>query len=83
LDAGFVKTMSEGFLTEISDGVMAVRFDRPEIRNPLSIAVVNGLSALFDELSEIRAVIFTGTGESFASGADLREIASLAPESVG
>jgi enoyl-CoA hydratase len=75
-------TKSEGFLTEIKDGVLVVRFDRPEIRNPLSVSVITGLSAMFDELPEVRAVIFTGTDASFASGADLREIASVAADAV-
>ena len=64
---------------------LIVRFTRPEIRNPLSIPVLDQLHELVDELSSddwIDNVIFTGTAESFASGADLREIAAVTPEAA-
>ena len=57
-----------------------IRFNRPGIRNPLSLAVLGELDALVSEIAEckdIRAVVFAGTGDVFASGADLREIAAV------
>ena len=56
-----------------------IRFDRPELRNPLSVDVLESVINTFNEidLQTINRVIFTGSGDSFASGADLREIASL------
>ena len=60
--------------------VFIIRFSRPEIRNPLTTAVVKQLLELIKEIRrrpEIRKLIFTGTEDVFASGADLREISDL------
>jgi enoyl-CoA hydratase len=60
---------------------VVVRFTRPEIRNPLSVSVLAAIDRMINELSvETAAIIFTGTGDVFASGADLREIADVAAE---
>ena len=60
---------------------MIVKFNRPEIRSPLSVFVLNELHAHLDRAAaENRNLIFTGTGNVFASGADLREIAGLTSE---
>ena len=75
--------MSNELNTEYERGAMIVRFTRPEIRNPLSIAVLDQLHLILDDVvirPEITALIFTGTDESFASGADLREIAVVTAE---
>ena len=64
---------------------MIVRFTRPEIRNPLSVVVLDQLHSIVDELttnSEMNKLVFTGTGDSFASGADLREIAKVTVETA-
>jgi len=60
-----------------------IRFVRPEIRNPLSRAVVETLHSVVERLAidaSVRKVIFTGTGDAFASGANLHEIAALSAE---
>ncbi len=57
-----------------------VRFIRPEIRSPLSIAVLAELEEIVGACREdagISSLIFTGTADVFASGADLREIAEV------
>ena len=62
-----------------------IRFVRPERRNPLTIEVLEELILIIASLSQLGAeqrIIFTGTGEVFASGADLREIASVGPDSA-
>ena len=70
--------LSNGFTTEKVGAVMVVRFVRPEIRNSLSVSVLNGLAALLaDVRNDVTAVIFTGSDGVFASGADLREIAQV------
>ncbi len=64
---------------------MIVRFTRPEIRSPLSVVVLDQLHTIVDDLSlnsDITRLIFTGSGDSFASGADLREIARVSPENA-
>lgn len=71
-----------GFRIERADRTVIIRFSWPEIRNPLSITVLNGLYSITEGLaheSSIDGVIFTGTSDIFASGADLREVAKISP----
>ena len=66
--------------THIVDRGLVVRFARPEVRNPLSVSVLSQLHTIIDDCAineGLSAVIFTGTGNVFASGADLREIAAI------
>ena len=67
-------------VTEIDGSIATVRFNRPAQRNPLSHDTLQELrhttSALFPR-DDVRAVIFTGTDDVFASGANIRELAQL------
>jgi enoyl-CoA hydratase len=67
-------------------GALAVlRIDRPEQRNSLSISTLSNLDEAFSSLSaraDINAFIFTGTNDVFASGADIRELQTLTPDSA-
>jgi len=67
-------------------GTFAVlRINRPGQRNSLSVATLSKLDEAFSSLSarsDINAIIFTGTGDAFASGADIRELQTLAPDSA-
>ena len=70
--------MSNELEIEHRSGICIVRFTRPEIRNPLSVTVLEQLDRILDGLSgDFRTLIFTGTGDAFASGANLREIADV------
>ncbi|MEO6335090.1 MAG: enoyl-CoA hydratase/isomerase family protein [Pyrinomonadaceae bacterium] len=72
--------MSNSVLVEQLDGTATVRFNRPGIRSPLSIHVLSRLSAIVDEIDtrkDVDRLTFTGVGNVFASGADLREISEL------
>ena len=63
--------------------ILIVHFTRPEIRNPLSVAVLEQLEKIVDSCdSDIASLIFTGTDDVFASGADLREIAAVTAENA-
>jgi enoyl-CoA hydratase len=62
-----------------------LRINRPGQRNSLSVATLSSLELAFTALSarpDITAVIFTGTGDAFASGADIRELQALTPASA-
>jgi len=73
--------MSNSIIVETFEKILIIRFDRPDIRNPLSIPVLEELHRILDEQTEAaEAVIFTGNGNTFASGADLREIADVTAE---
>jgi enoyl-CoA hydratase/carnithine racemase len=64
---------------------IVIRFNRPEIRSPLSIFVLDELCEILDEVSEdltIETIIFTGKADVFASGADLREIAEVTKDTA-
>ncbi|MEO7538573.1 MAG: enoyl-CoA hydratase/isomerase family protein [Pyrinomonadaceae bacterium] len=72
--------MSKELKTEIRGATLVITFVRPEIRNPLSVVVLDQLHEIVDRVASdgaVETVIFTGSGSSFASGADLREIVEL------
>jgi enoyl-CoA hydratase/carnithine racemase len=72
--------MLESVLLEQIENKLVARFNRPEIRSPLSINVLEKLHAVTDNIlidQTIQTVIFIGTDNVFASGADLREIAKV------
>ena len=72
-------------ITELNDSIAIVRFNRPAERNTLLIATLdelkNQLSAIISR-DEIQAIIFTGTDDVFSSGANIRELTQLNPESA-
>ena len=77
--------MSNSIAAETRGGILIVRFTRPEIRNPLSVEVLESLERIIDDglaSASVEKIVFTGTGNAFASGADLREIAALTSENA-
>ena len=72
--------MSNAMLVEENGATVVIRFNRPEMRSPLSIDVVEQLDRTVRSIEDrkgVERVVFTGVGDVFASGADLREIAEL------
>src|SRR5689334_2614795 len=70
---------------ESTEKAIVIRFTRPEQRNPITIGTIEYLLSTIDELAsknDRRALIFTGSADVFASGADLHEIAGLDPRSA-
>ncbi len=68
-------------LVETQNQICVVRFNRPRERNPLSVTVLEELNQIVSSLdSNIKTLIFTGSEDVFASGANLREIAALKTE---
>ena len=65
------------YLQIIKDGPIAtVTINRPDYMNALSIDVLKELCSLNDYFKEdlkTRVVIFTGQGDNFSAGADLKE----------
>ena len=77
--------MSNALHVEKLSGSVLIRFDRPEARSPLSIAVVEDLREILSETTKdaaVERIIFTGGADVFASGADLREIAAVDADSA-
>ncbi len=77
--------MSNALNIEKFAEAIVIRFNRPEIRSPLSIFVLEKLHGILDKIAEdaeIQTIIFTGKEDVFASGADLREIAKVTPNTA-
>ncbi len=74
--------MSNALTIESAENVLTIRFSRPEIRNPLSIEVLNTISDAIGSADRFDEVVFKGSGGVFASGANLKEIDGLAHEEV-
>lgn len=76
---------SRAIVTEVIGSITILRFNRPEKRNPLSRSILQELKGILSALlprDDIEAIILTGTNDVFASGADIRELAQLNPESA-
>lgn len=61
-------------LTSDQGAIRVLSLNDPERRNPLSPELVSGLMEALDlaeQASEIRAVVLTGSGQTFSAGADL------------
>ena len=62
-------------VTELHESLAILRFNRPAERNPLSRQTLARLEAALGVLNNsIKVIIFTGSNEIFASGADIREL---------
>jgi enoyl-CoA hydratase/carnithine racemase len=69
--------MANEVLLQVDGGVATVTLNRPEKRNAMSLALLGGLRARFDELDardDVRVVVVRGEGPAFCSGMDLREM---------
>lgn len=67
----------DNILFEVTDGVATITLNRPETYNSLSFATLNETQKAFKDCAKdknVRAVIFTGNGKGFSSGADLAEL---------
>jgi enoyl-CoA hydratase/carnithine racemase len=56
------------------DGILVVRLDRPQTRNAIDEHMRDDLDRLLEQAAaaaDVRAVVLTGAGEAFCSGADL------------
>ena len=79
--------MSQGgpaahLLTERDGHTLVVTMNRPDRRNALSLEMMEGMAAAWDEANadpDIRVVVLTGAGGAFCAGADLEAMTELAP----
>ncbi len=65
---------------EIANKYAVIRFVRPEKKNPLSVKTLELLDEIFNDLdydNNIETIILTGSGNTFAAGANLNEVAKL------
>lgn len=69
-------------LKEMSGHVLWLTLNRPETRNPLSLAMIGALKAALDEANEapdVRVIVLAARGPVFSAGHDLREMAMDRP----
>ncbi len=72
-------------LYEVDDGVAYVTLNRPEKRNALNDALISHLKTALGKANHdeaIRAVVITGAGKDFCSGADLEALEKISKSSV-
>lgn len=67
-------------MLEVRGLVAVLRLNRPEVKNALSPALIAALGDRLDELEgrdDLRALVLTGEGSVFCSGADLEHLRAL------
>jgi enoyl-CoA hydratase/carnithine racemase len=61
-------------LITIEDGVGSIAFNRPQVRNSLTPALLQRFISKFQQLEEndaVRVIVLTGVGKAFSSGGDM------------
>lgn len=74
--------MSGHVVTEIADGVLTLRFNRPDKKNAiLSAMYADAATALkaAETDNNVRVVVITGSGDSFSAGNDLKDFMENPP----
>jgi len=64
-------------LTDLSDGVLQITLNRPDVLNSFNRAMALELQAALGRAAtdpEVRAVLITGAGRGFCAGQDLQEV---------
>ena len=77
--------MSELILSDLNEGILTLTFNRPERKNALTLAMYTALTEHLKhakESSDVRVVIFTGSGDSFTSGNDLKDFMQNPPQDL-
>ena len=69
----------ETLLTEVVGSVGVITLHRPEALNAINTQMVDELGLVLDEWNDkgLKAVILTGTGRSFAAGADISQMSTF------
>jgi len=65
-------------LLDHADGVLTITLNRPEVRNAMSLAMVEELRAVLRTSAadaSIRALVLRGAGEHFCAGGDIKDMA--------
>src|SRR5437870_12573894 len=69
--------MADEILCSIADGIATLTRNRPDKRNAMNSALLDGLRQRFDALEddgEVRVIVVRGAGTAFCSGMDLNEL---------
>ncbi len=71
--------MADEILFSLNDGVATITMNRPEKRNALNTALLEGFNSILSQVEErndARVVVIRGEGKAFCSGIDLRELSA-------
>jgi len=72
----------EEIITELSDSILRVQFNRPSKKNAMTVAMYAALAeelARADKNDDVRVVLVHGAGDSFTAGNDLADFVSHPP----
>jgi 2-(1,2-epoxy-1,2-dihydrophenyl)acetyl-CoA isomerase len=72
--------MAENILVDVGEGVAEITLNRPDSYNSLNLATLEELKCALKQISRdqtVRAIILTGAGQGFSSGADLQELGAM------
>ena len=75
----------ESVLYEVRDAIARITLNRPEKRNALNAEIIDALKIALRRAGhdhDVRAVILTGAGSDFCSGADLQALQKISAASV-
>ena len=67
--------MNDAVLLDVEDGIAAIRFNRPERLNALSLEVVRAFSDATERAisdPSVRVIVLSGEGRAFMAGGDLK-----------
>lgn len=73
---------TDKLLTELSNGVLTISFNRPEAMNALHPEMLTGVAALVNQASaddSVYAVVLQGEGRAFSAGVDLKVLQDIEP----
>jgi enoyl-CoA hydratase len=76
---------SPAIVTTIDRAIAVISFNNPAQRNPLSTSTLQYLESTLADLlprADVKGLIFTGTDDVFASGANIRELLKLDSQSA-
>ena len=68
--------VAEAVLTHLENGVFTITMNRPESLNSANTAMLKGMQTALSSAERdenVRAIVVTGAGRGFCSGADLKE----------
>jgi enoyl-CoA hydratase/carnithine racemase len=77
-----VSSATDELICSLSDQIGLIRLNRPQFHNAISRSMWNEIPGALDRLQQdgAKVILFTGTGSSFASGADLFELEKIETE---
>jgi len=77
--------MANHIVVEKQDRILAIRMDRPEKKNALTLAMYSAMAEALEKAgadAEVRVVLITGTKDCFTAGNDIADFAAAKPEQI-